>query len=515
MKVALKSMFGRLLLRTGAFYGVCGLAYLTFPSWPESQLKYNVMAVAKNKTQSLWALWTVYTCVQDYRSNVEGLFGTEAYREELRQFHLRTAEKIFKVCSRSKGLYIKFGQYVSTLDRVIPKEVADVLKRLQDQVPPHELRAMEVVLDASLPDWRTHIYKIEETPIGSASLAQVHRAEMADGTTAALKIQYPELFLQFDMDLRTLASLSRKAGRMLRRYGMESINVEEIFARFRDSIRSEMDFVSEIRNGEKTRLSLSEAGNDSVVVPRYNHSLSSDRVITMEFMSGVRVDDVTAIKERLGLEPRAVGNALVDLYLGMTFDSGLIHCDPHPGNILVRNHPFDPKRPQLVLLDHGFYRSLSSSLQDNFTALWMALVNRDNEKVKSISRWFGIEKKANYLGLIFLFRTRRSGRMGESFSAEEISRLRDMQVLSLANVSDMLGEFPDDFLMIIRTMNMVAMRNAQLGNSQRDRLLKTTRKVYQRYYGYHFWWRFFYAIFRVKLWFYETLIRTSGTELDL
>lgn len=510
----MRVFFRRFLVRTGVVYGFGGLAFLTFPYWPESQLKYDVLAIAKNKTQSLWSLWTVYTCIQDYRSNVEPLFGSEAYRDELRQFHIRTAEKIFNVCSRSKGLYIKFGQYISTLDRVIPKEVADILKRLQDQVPPHKLKAMEVVLDASLPDWRNQFYKFEEEPIGSASLAQVHLAEMADGSKVAVKIQYPELFLQFDMDLRTLASLSRMAGRAMRRYGLNSINVDEIFSRFKDSIRNEMDFIAEIRNGEKTRSSLTHSGNDSVVIPRYNMSVSSDRVITMEFMNGVRIDDFSAIRDSLKLDTKEVGKALVNLYLEMTFDSGLIHCDPHPGNILVRNHPFDCNRPQLVLLDHGFYRSLSSTVQDNFTALWMALVNRDNNKIKSISRRFGIEKKANYLSLIFLFRTKNSGSLGQSFSAEEVSRLRDMQVLSLANISDMLGEFPDDFLMIIRTMNMVAMRNAQLGNSQRDRLLSTTKKVYQRYYGHHFWWRFFYAFFRLKLWFYETLIRQTS-ELDL
>lgn len=498
--------------------GALTASYQTINYWPETQFKYDVIGVVRNKTQMFYSISTVFQSYRDYQKNVLPLLNTNEYRPELRKFHVRTAERIYSLCIRSKGVYIKFGQYISTLDRIIPKEVSDVLKRLQDSCPPHSLETMKIVLDTNISDWKDFIFELEEKPIGSASLAQVHRAKLVDGSIVAIKLQYPELRLQFDLDISTLSFLARNLTRYLKWYDVNFINMEDIFEKFRTSVQNEMNFYIEVNNSDKMRGFLKN--NLNVIIPRVKYELSSKRVITMDYISGTRIDDNRSIKEVLHLNTNECGQILVDLYLSMIFKYGYIHCDPHPGNILVRNHPFDPKRPQIVLLDHGFYRYLKDDVRKNFAELWISLINRDDKRIKVLAKWFGIEQKANYLSIIFLFRTKNVQKIGDGFSPEEINRLRDKDVLSLMNVGHMLDEFSEDILMIIRTMNMIGSRNLSLGNNNRERILKTTKIVYNTHYEHFLVWRLAFYWFRVRLWVYERFffiikILQKPSEFDL
>lgn len=496
-----------------------GLGYASFDRWPEHQYKYNVLAFCRNKTQTLNAFKVAYLSFRDYQKNVSHITDKENHRSELSEFYRRTAERIYELCKKSKGVYIKFGQYLSTLDRVIPKEVTDVLKKLQDQVPPHSLETMKIVLNNTVPNWNDQIVHIEEASIGSASLAQVHKAKLKTGEDIAIKIQYPELNKQFPLDMKSLTNLARMLTLLFKLYDISAINVEQILNKFKSSITKELDFINEIENSTQAQALFRD--NSSVIIPTVYRHLSSKNVISMDYLPGIRIDDMDRITNQLHLDPKECGNILIDLYTKMIFDTGRIHCDPHPGNLLVRNHPTNPSKPQIVLLDHGFYRILNDDVRTKFVELWMALINGQSKEVKEIAKWFGIEKKANYLNIIFLFRTKNVRKLGESFTQEEIRRLREKSILSFDNIFQMLDEFPEDILMIIRTMNMISMRNMNLGNSNRKRLFTTTMKVYQKYYNGSFMWRLHFTWLLFKIWMYEKLSLFKGTfdskddDLDL
>lgn len=140
------------------------------------------------------------------------------------------------------------------------------------------------------------------------------------------------------------------------KFGARSINFEEFLEHFAHGLAMELDFKSEVINNDKTKSNFRDF--DSLHVPDMHHILSSKRTIVMEFIEGDKIDDVDTLNEKYGDATKCT-NILIDIWAKMVFNDGHIHCDAHPGNIMVRPHPKDPKRPQIVLIDHGFYAKTS------------------------------------------------------------------------------------------------------------------------------------------------------------
>jgi aarF domain-containing kinase len=490
-----------LKLASMATVGGCG-AYYGFRLLPESQQKYNVEAYFRSSKQIFLAARVGYRSYIDYKSTVGPVDDKPEFRDELRKFHVRTAERIYELCSQSKGIYIKFGQYLSTLERILPKEVTDVLKKLQDHCPPHSLETMEIVLDCEFSNWRDFILDIERTPIGAASLAQVHKARLQDGTEAAIKIQYPELLKQYELDILLLSKLAHLASWFLSRRNLASYDFENIFNKFKQSIINEIDFSLELRNAKFMAEFLGD--NPYIKIPSTYEQFSSRRVITMEFVDGIRIDEDERIRDELKLDLSRVSEVLIDLYGAMIFKTGRIHCDPHPGNILVRKHPSIKNEPQIVLLDHGFYRVLEPVFRRRFVDLWVAIVTQNHKEMKRLALEFGIGEKYRYLPLVFTFKSQNTRKLGEKILQSEVTRLRDMDVLSFSNVYSLLEEFPDDFLLIMRASNLIAIRNIILGGTHRQRLLRLTRTAFQEKYQTWLSFRWHFLGFQMKLFLYES-----------
>lgn len=153
-------------------------------------------------------------------------------------------------------------------------------------------------------------------------------------------------------------------------------------------------------------------------IPTVFSSYSSDRMITMEFIrDAVKINSKSEIEAVLRLKPLDCASLLVETFGKMIFRFGHIHCDAHPGNILIRRHPARPSKPQLVLLDHGIYRTLSPEVRVKFCQLWRALIEFDHQRVLELSRFFQIEEYAHYLPILFLFRTKHSrNKIGAQFT---------------------------------------------------------------------------------------------------
>lgn len=477
-------------------------AYSAFQLMPESQTKYNIEAYFRSTKQIALAAKVGYNAYVDYKTNLKPIEDAPYFRDELRKFHVRTAKEIYELCSKAKGIYIKFGQYLSTLERILPKDVTDVLKGLQDSCPPHSINTMEIVLDYEFKNWREFIKQIESEPIGAASLAQVHKAVLADGSCAAIKIQYPELFRQYDLDIKFLSFLTRWASMFLSKRNMDSYDFEGIFNKFKLSIRNEIDFELEVANAKFMSEFLRD--NPYIKIPDVYEQFSSKRVITMEFVEGIRIDQNDEIKAKLNIDPKICADLLVELFGSMIFKTGRIHCDPHPGNILIRKNPSIKDAPQIVLLDHGFYRTLDPEFRMRFVNLWIAIVTHNHSEMKRLATEFGIGDKYRYLPLVFLFKSQNTRKLGANIAKEDVARFKEENVLSFSNIFSLLEEFPDDFLLIIRASNLVAMRNVILGGTHRERLLKFTRIAFTEKYpsSASFWLH--WVSFRFKLLFYES-----------
>jgi predicted unusual protein kinase regulating ubiquinone biosynthesis (AarF/ABC1/UbiB family) len=202
--------------------------------------------------------------------------------------------------------------------------------------------------------------------VAAASIAQVHRARLHDGREVAVKIQYPGIAGLVEADLGALEAIFEAVARL-----EPGVRLQPILAYLRWTLPLELDFRREARAMASLRETLS--GRDDVVVPGVVEGLTTGRLLVMQYFEGVKVTDVEGLRAS-GLEPRGVAELLNDAYAEQLFTHGVLHADPHPGNLLVQQ---TPSGPRLVLLDHGLTLALDPSFVTSLGRLVSALGEGD------------------------------------------------------------------------------------------------------------------------------------------
>ena len=157
-------------------------------------------------------------------------------------------------------------------------------------------------------------------------------------------------------------------------------------------IRHETDFVNEARNSERTAAYLAHEPSlrDKVYVPQIHWQATTPRIMTADFVEGATKINDRAKIEQLGFSVKEVMDAMTNAFSAMIFSWGHVHCDPHPGNVLIRPHPSNPKKPQVVIIDHGLYIDLSPSFRRQYSELWRALFVMDVDTIDRIAHSWGI-----------------------------------------------------------------------------------------------------------------------------
>ncbi|KAF2325699.1 hypothetical protein GH714_033340 [Hevea brasiliensis] len=378
--------------------------------------------------------------VADYKYSLRGLpVDSEEYRRKLSEVHLRSANRMLKLCEANKGFYVKAGQFVAAL-RQVPKEYSSTLSSLQDQAVPCHFKAIKEVLISNLGHDLSKIFlSFDEKPIAAASIAQVHRAILKDRQEVAIKVQYPGLELQMKIDTTTMSFLSKSVAWFFPDYRFDWLVSE-----FTKAISSELDFMQEARNSERTANYFKN--KKMVRVPHIFWEFTTSQVLTMQFCWGHKVDDVGFLKE-MGINPIKVAKTLVEVFAEMIFIHGFVHGDLHPGNILV-----SPEGPNGFSLDHGIYKQLDEGFRMDYCQLWKALILRTR-----------INK--SYLG--------------GGMSAEEKRILKqELKSLKMEDISSFMESLPPDFLTILRTDGLLRSVISKLWAPQRIRLTYAKYAVY-------------------------------------
>ena len=281
---------------------------------------------------------------------------------------LTVNERIRMVFQELGPTFIKFGQILSMRPDLIPGPLILELKKLQDQVPPAPRQEVEALLDKALGrPLNTVFSEFDWTPIGSASLAQVHRAKLAgEGKTVAVKVQRPDIRPLIRADLDILAYIaSRLSGlKTYQPYDFPGL-VEEL----RFSLTRELDFTREARNMKIFRKNL--AFPDLMVVPEVLEDQTNPYVLTMELVEGVRLDQIADTT----LDRRQLARNGAKIMLDQMLHQGFFHADPHLGNLLVMEDG------RLCFLDWGMTGRIPADLRHHLIDLLQALLLRDSEAV--------------------------------------------------------------------------------------------------------------------------------------
>ena len=305
----------------------------------------------------------------------------ELAARRLAALHADAAERAARLCESLGGGVLKLGQTLSARRDLLPPAWADALARLQDRVPPEPPEAIALALPAALGRPPGEAFAtFDPTPTAAGSLAQVHRATLADGRAVALKIQRPGIGRLLEIDLAALRVVAHSLA--------EVFPIADPHALARELSRlvtDELDFEREAR----ALAELASYGRDAahLRVPAPLPELSTERVLAMEFIDGARLTDHLDAAAPAARD--ALLASLVRAFAHQIFVDGLVHADPHPGNLLVAAD--ERGAPELVLIDLGSARRLDPSTRRGYAELLGAVFSRQEARVVTLLRALGFD----------------------------------------------------------------------------------------------------------------------------
>lgn len=267
-------------------------------------------------------------------------------------------------------VFIKLGQVLSTRPDLLPDAYIAQLAVLQEHAPEMDPGTVRAIIEAELGAPPEGLFAdFDLAPSAAASLAQVHKARLSDGTEIAVKVQRPDLPELFHRDLDALALGLRIAGLVAPRR-VRRMNIRGFFAEFRRYSLAELDFASEARL--IARFQGNFGGHAQVHIPQTYPAFTSGKVLSMDWVAGMRLSEAadTLPQDR----KEALVSALVAMLLKMFVSDGLFHADLHPGNIVFHEDG------SFTLLDFGMYGELSEAQRDHFVLYWMAIVQRQTRR---------------------------------------------------------------------------------------------------------------------------------------
>jgi len=284
----------------------------------------------------------------------------------------QTLPQHFRLALEELGpTFIKLGQILSTRPDLVPPAFIAELNRLQDTVPPVPWTQIRPVLEKAYGKQLETIFASFNTiPIGSASLGQVYAATLADGTDVVVKVQRPgirqtiEIDLEIIKDLATLAQERTTLG--------ELYNLADVAEDFAFLLKGELDYVREGRNADRFRQTMAEL--KSVYVPKVFWDHTSERVLVLERLHGVKIDDIEALRVA-GLDPKQVVLNATNMIVKQALVDGFFHADPHPGNFYVLQDNV------LGMMDFGMVGYLSARVREDLIRLFIVSVLMDSDGI--------------------------------------------------------------------------------------------------------------------------------------
>jgi len=290
------------------------------------------------------------------------------FGERWGQVHLRNARRLAHGFAELRGVFIKLGQVISVLGGFLPPSYREALQQLQDQVPARPFSEVELrLVEAFGPSALERFAHFDREPIAAASLAQVHKASLADGRVLAVKVLYPGIERLIVRDLFVLRLFLPIIQRVF-----PIVRFDRVLAQLSAMLTRETDYANEWRNIERMRGIFEN--NEDVIIPVVVAELTRAGVLSMSFEEGLRISDILR-QDPPAIAPREIARLITDCYFTMLFEHRVLHADPHPGNFLVR------PGPRLVILDYGAVEDVTAPLVRGLKTVILGALTRNAEQV--------------------------------------------------------------------------------------------------------------------------------------
>ncbi len=288
-----------------------------------------------------------------------------------RRFRESRAVRLRRALESLGPIFVKFGQMLSTRRDLLPPDIADELALLQDRVPPFPIELALKYLEGFYEKPIDEVFRnFDRTPIASASVAQVHFAELPDGTDVAVKVLRPgiERIIAHDLALMETAAI------LLEKVWVEGrrLKPREVVAEFTKYLNDELDLMREASNCSQLRRNFSDS--ELLVVPEVYWDWCGKSVMVMERMHGIPISQIEALKAQ-GTDLSALSRAGVEIFFTQVFRDGFFHADMHPGNIFVH------RDGRYIALDFGIMGTLNEEDKNYLAQNFLAFFKRDYRRV--------------------------------------------------------------------------------------------------------------------------------------
>lgn len=273
--------------------------------------------------------------------------------------------------------FIKLGQLLSVRPDITPPYILAELEKLQDDVPPFSLSDVEKTVIEDLGQPIEELFaNFDKKPIASASIGQVHRARLPDGTEVAVKIRRPDIISNIEADLSLLEFAASQI-----RHIVDFIDPMMVIGEFRKTLEKELDYTNEARNADRFRANF--AADPLIKIPMIYWDLTTPRVLTAEYIDGIKVSEIDrAVRE--GIDYHKLACVGAESFMKQVLVDGFFHGDLHPGNIFITHDS------RIAYLDFGIVGELSDEDRETITLLLMAVIKQDSEEIIFRLRELGV-----------------------------------------------------------------------------------------------------------------------------
>jgi len=371
--------------------------------------------------------------------------------------HLRSANHLLKLCQDNGGVFVKVGQHIGALDYLLPEEYVNTMKVLHNRSPQMPLDDIYSVLREELGREPEEVFaSFDPEPLGTASLAQVHKAVLHSGETVAVKVQHKYVKRHSFVDIWTCDLLVRGVKVVFPQFSFMWLANE-----MKINLPLELDFTKEANNSEK----VARIFRDFywLKVPGIYWSLTTPRVLVMEFCTGAHINDVENLKKQ-GVDVYDVSNKIGQMYSKMIFDDGYVHCDPHPGNVLVQKKTSG--ETEIVLLDHGLYTQLNNKFRYDYADFWLAIINKDVEAIKVAADNLGVGSLYGLFACMVTARSWSSIQKGLDVAPKtksESAEIKANVIKYFKEIADILAFVNRQMILIFKTNDLLRGIESSLG----------------------------------------------------
>jgi predicted unusual protein kinase regulating ubiquinone biosynthesis (AarF/ABC1/UbiB family) len=393
--------------------------------------------------------WTALCVWLRYKTPLwwDALLRREPGKRDMAAIHQRNADQIFNTAVSMRGMLVKMCQVVGTRSDIFPPQYVKTLSQCHDRLPARDFETVKRIVEEDFGRPLNEVFsEFSPTAIAAASLAQVHRARLVDGRVVAVKVQYPDI----DHIIRTDLTASRRVAVIYQRFDSNPMDFIPLLDELQRHLKMELDFRREAQSADRVRSFFPD--DPTVRIPEILHEHCTRRVITMEFVEGVKVNDRAAL-EAAGIDYSDLMTRLMRIFNQMILAHGFFHADPHPGNILVNRSPRG--KAMFTLLDFGLAKELPEGFGLGLFELMFSMMTFNESAMLRAFRELGFETKTEDDSTLLMIARRMisrsdtgafQGEFTEDMTDEMFEAIRENPVVKV----------PIDFVLVARAFALLS-----------------------------------------------------------